>query len=444
MAASAQPAKVLRIGIIQDGKIVQERLIKSGETVTVGESAKNTFVFPKTKLPRAEFPVFVHRGGAYHLAFTEHMRGKVSSSGAVVGLDKLRSDPSVQSSGGVWKLPLTERDRGKITIGNVTILFQFVQPPPQQAVKPIQAMDFRPRLLEADDPIFLGFLAIFTALAAVLVIYVANTEPRPVNSLAQIPDRFTKIIMEEPDEPDEPDQPDEPDPNQTAEVATPGQDQVAPEPTDSQPAPTTAESREDLRNTVAESNAMIAQLMGTTGQGSSGIFGGVIGDGTGLDDIEFGGPGIDTTANTSQGPRTSQSGTAEDVEIGEVGPGTAAQAGPIETAQVEISGTVAADGDGEVDVIEGDAAAVRMTVKRGSGQLKYCYEKRLKVIPTLEGRVEVEWTVEAGEVQSVAILANETGDSELAACIKGKIRRWSFPDDLEGTFSWPWVFRPSN
>ena len=57
MASQTQPAKVLRIGIIQDGKIVRERLIKPGESVKVGESARNTFVFPKTSLPRAEFPL---------------------------------------------------------------------------------------------------------------------------------------------------------------------------------------------------------------------------------------------------------------------------------------------------------------------------------------------------------------------------------------------------
>ena len=79
MAAQSQPAKVLRIGIIQDGKIVQERLIKSGETVTVGESAKNTFVFPKTHLPQAEFAVFRASSKGYELRFTDQMRGKISS-----------------------------------------------------------------------------------------------------------------------------------------------------------------------------------------------------------------------------------------------------------------------------------------------------------------------------------------------------------------------------
>jgi hypothetical protein len=49
--------KVLRIGIILDGKIVQERIFGPGDSVTIGESSKSTFVIPKTSLRQAEFPL---------------------------------------------------------------------------------------------------------------------------------------------------------------------------------------------------------------------------------------------------------------------------------------------------------------------------------------------------------------------------------------------------
>jgi pSer/pThr/pTyr-binding forkhead associated (FHA) protein len=45
-------AKVLRIGVVKDGKVVHERLIKPGQNVTVGESPRNTFVFPNASLPK--------------------------------------------------------------------------------------------------------------------------------------------------------------------------------------------------------------------------------------------------------------------------------------------------------------------------------------------------------------------------------------------------------
>ena len=47
---SAQHGKVLRVGVILGGKIVEERLIRTRETVTIGQSAKNTFSIPAPEL----------------------------------------------------------------------------------------------------------------------------------------------------------------------------------------------------------------------------------------------------------------------------------------------------------------------------------------------------------------------------------------------------------
>ena len=47
-----QSIRVLRIGILQGGKIIHERLIKPGQSVTIGESEKNTFVFKSQRLPK--------------------------------------------------------------------------------------------------------------------------------------------------------------------------------------------------------------------------------------------------------------------------------------------------------------------------------------------------------------------------------------------------------
>jgi hypothetical protein len=65
MATQAVNTRVLRICILQDRDVVQERIIKAGESVRVGESEKNTFVFPKTNLPAAEFPMFINKAGKY-------------------------------------------------------------------------------------------------------------------------------------------------------------------------------------------------------------------------------------------------------------------------------------------------------------------------------------------------------------------------------------------
>ena len=45
-------SKILRIGIIQGGRIVEERLVRKRENITIGQSAKNMFVVPSDALPR--------------------------------------------------------------------------------------------------------------------------------------------------------------------------------------------------------------------------------------------------------------------------------------------------------------------------------------------------------------------------------------------------------
>lgn len=77
------------------------------------------------------------------------------------------------------------------------------------------------------------------------------------------------------------------------------------------------------------------------------------------------------------------------------------------------------------------------------GQIKYCYDQRLKALPGLQGRVEVDFTVGRGRVLSAAVFLNSTGDQALADCIVGKIERWRFPAELETEVTYPFLFRAS-
>lgn len=450
MASKAKQHKVLRIGIIQDGKIVQERLIKANESVSVGESARNTFVFPKTHLPSAEFKLFGHTSKGYELHFTDKMRGKISSGGAVVALAKLLNDPSVTKKSGVVTLALTEQDRGKISIDSVTVLFQFVAPPPVQAVKAIQAMDFRPRLIEDDDPVFLGFLAIWSALAFVLLIWVWNTEPREFE-LDELPDRFAKITAPK-DLDKDIEEVEEIDPDAEAEAARRRAEEEAKRKREAEEAsrakakggePTEAEiaqAQEDLKQEVLQQSKLLLKIIGTTGESSGGVVENMWSDEeAGLGDIDaalqgVGGVQVDGTPGLRDG--TSGRGSASDIgALGGVGGGKGDLGGGISAQVASVSA-----GTGTVDEDVGDADAARKTVSRYAGQLKYCYESRLKAVPNLEGRIVMAWTVSSGATESIYVVSNTTGDAELAGCIERKIRRWKFTDSVEGDMEWPFVF----
>lgn len=451
MATQARQAKVLCIRIIQ-GKNVLDKTIDLGASVTVGKSAKNTFVLPDAKLGQSEFQLFKAVGNGYVLRFTKDMRGKVEARGAVIKLQQLYGDSSVTKQAGIAQVPLTEQDRGKLTVDGATILFQFLPPPPAQALKPIQQMDFRPRLMSDDDPMFLGFLAIWAALASVLVVYVWNTEPHEY-SLEEVPDRFARIIMEPPPKPvvDEPTEPEEPeeleqtgtvvevpddDPDQTvAEVEKP------PEPTETEVE--RVQRQEERKEDIVAESALL-KILATTGESTAGVVQNLwTPEEQGLGDIDaaLAEKTVEATVKTT-GPRNTadKGGTAAvDVEVQSVGGGGAATAdvsGPAVTVKPKVRAET-----GSIDV-SGDEGAVKGVVRRYTGQLTYCYEKRLKAVPSLEGRIEVGWSVSGGGVSGAPyIIFNGTGDAELADCITKKIRRWRFPDDVEGELSWPFAFQ---
>ncbi|WP_394824789.1 AgmX/PglI C-terminal domain-containing protein [Pendulispora albinea] len=125
LAPEAGP-KVLRIGLVQGGRIVHERVVKQRVSVTVGADDAAMFPILAEDMPSsgALFLLFERRGDDYYVNFTPEMTGRIALRGGIVALEALRREaPSVR---------LTEDARGRIVVGGSTFLFQFVPPPPAQ------------------------------------------------------------------------------------------------------------------------------------------------------------------------------------------------------------------------------------------------------------------------------------------------------------------------
>src|SRR3954462_3088012 len=75
-AVAATGPKVLRIGVVQAGRVSEERIIKQRTHVTVGPSEKNMFVIATSTVP-ATFRVFELIGNDYHLNFLDGMTGRI-------------------------------------------------------------------------------------------------------------------------------------------------------------------------------------------------------------------------------------------------------------------------------------------------------------------------------------------------------------------------------
>ena len=129
-AVASSGPKVLRIGLIQGGRVVEERIIKQRTSVTIGSNEKNMFVIPGGDLP-ASFRLFELVGSDYHLNFTAAMKGRLALPTGLSDLNNLRGQARAGSQGG-HQIQLTEDSRGKVVVGDTTFLFQFVAPPPIQ------------------------------------------------------------------------------------------------------------------------------------------------------------------------------------------------------------------------------------------------------------------------------------------------------------------------
>src|SRR5260370_20330293 len=120
--------KVLRIGLVAAGRILEERIVKQRTNVTVGPSEKSTFVV-QANLP-AQFKLFELVGNDYYLNFLDGMTGRIALATGITDLAALKGQ--AKRVGPAYQVRLSEEARGKIVIGETTFLFHFVAPPPVQ------------------------------------------------------------------------------------------------------------------------------------------------------------------------------------------------------------------------------------------------------------------------------------------------------------------------
>lgn len=127
-AAVAKGApRVPRIAMVVGGRIVEERLFRSAEAITVGTAEDATFTVAGAAMP--ERFVLVERVGTKHyLRFAFGMTGRIALGNERHDLASLRE--RTHESRGARRVELTDDARGKIVLGGVTFLFQLVPAPP--------------------------------------------------------------------------------------------------------------------------------------------------------------------------------------------------------------------------------------------------------------------------------------------------------------------------
>ncbi|MBX5483853.1 MAG: TonB family protein [Myxococcaceae bacterium] len=437
--ASAPSNKILRVGVIQGGKIIEEHHLKHRADVTIGSDARNTIVVPASNLP-ASFAVFEHKANQYSLCFTEKMEGRVRVGDADVDFASLRSQ--AKKRGNVYVYPLTDAAKGKISLGEVTLLFQFVQPPPEPP-RPELPPVVKGSFLAGMDRLFLGVLA------ASLVLHFSGAtcialRPRPVErelSLDQLDDRFARVLI--------PKKIEEPKPVEVADKGSETKEEKKPEKkepkAETKPASTTA-SKADIQKKVASKGLL--KILGSSG-GAGSALEDVLGGGNISGDIGnalagAGGVGVATSDMLgNNGARGGGTGTV--AGIGDLGTSGGGNVDLGTHKDVVVKGRVR-DSTPEVESSDVDPQAVARYVKGRLKAIQACYEKELKRNPSLKGRVVVRFTITpSGRVGTVEIEENSLNDA-VANCIRTYIRGWVFPfkPEDEVPIAYPFVFSPAS
>ncbi len=447
--------KVLRIGIVQKGKIVDEREMKKRETVSVGTSEKVTFSVASDAMPTT-FDLFDYDGKDYFLRYTPEMEGRIQITGdKVKSFDELKREGRVVNRKGD-AVKLNDSSRGKVIIGDVTVLFQF-KTAVAAPVRPGLPPEIRGSLLQNIDAQFTAIFVVVALLQISIVTYARSLPYIEPTSIEQIDQSYQRLIM--PDRPPEP-------PKDVIADATGGEEKTeepkkkeeepkkkadtgkknagkSNEPVDAEAA---ARARKDAISKKVAGKGLL-RVLGANREGGEGdaladVFeegGGAVG---GLGDAFSGIQGVDI-ADSGGASGTRGGGSGEGVGIGDLGTeggGSVKTGGKTETAVTGTAKTEAPEVDGELS-----EAQIASVMRRNLKALRSCYESALKRDRTLKGKITIRFEIlENGRTSNIEF-DDKMGSSQVVSCIRTRAKSWRFPRPDGGSVfvAYPIVFTPS-
>lgn len=78
------------------------------------------------------------------------------------------------------------------------------------------------------------------------------------------------------------------------------------------------------------------------------------------------------------------------------------------------------------------AAAAREVIRENQRQVRNCYERRLKVDSTIQGRLNVRVKIGSSGSVSAVRVSGSLRDGEVSSCVRSLARRWNFPSPTGG------------
>jgi hypothetical protein len=430
---------VLRLGVIQNGNIIEERLLRRAGKVTVGSSPRNTIVVPGAALPARSTIFEVDRQGRPTLQLDAVEQGRISVGGRLETLSGLRG-------AGRRVLSLDRDSRGKLQLGEVTLLFQLVQAPPEAPRAKLPPSVRGGVVTEMNWIMAASFIGVALVQAA-FVIYLRTLDP-PLSDLGQLkalagadweinpyfkpPLDPTKMAQEGEAAIKKVPKPEQTKPGKTPATRRPGRTKAKP------CGPACKKRRLALIKQQIMRSGVIA-LLTHKGKGPGSTAADLIGRGkpsTSTDKAfaKVGGLTVAsrgsslTTRDGSHGPRgpvdiDSLGGRISGPDSVQTGGG-----GPRERVPQAV---VTPDRKRIVCILPMNQVA--HTIRRGMPAVRTCYQRALKRDRGLAGKLTMRLSVDPmGKVTAVDFDSDTLSDPLVTRCITGYARRWRFPQSSDG------------
>ncbi|MBI5512786.1 MAG: AgmX/PglI C-terminal domain-containing protein [Deltaproteobacteria bacterium] len=441
MSAKRQPTgpRVLRVGVVQGGRITDDRILRERTEVTVGSSERATFVVTDRALPGVS-PLFVLREGAYALVVTPELEGRVVLPLGVKTLAECRAEGLLRQDDGRWLLHLSDGARGKVTVGGVGFLFQFVAAPPVMP-RPQLPSALKRSVGSALDWRYNACLSGFFALAVGSLGWVEYGYDPLVGEIDPYAVRLVADASIAP--------PDNPEPVVTPREALRTPDPTAPPSThDPRPTPTprepsgpprppSARDVQDARDAadriaataIREMNAQFDPLTSAAGVGGARdqLARNALMDGTAEDLRNTTGITRDPSAVAFRSPTTTPVNGQNLFRTNTTTPTQDFRpTDPTRENGATRPPTIGVPREPTVTTCDGSyTASVARTIRGQLGGFRACYERASRNNPTLAGRVTLHFSVNASG-RATGVSAHGLS-SEVDECVSGAVRRIVFP-----------------
>ena len=428
---------------ITQGTQTRHRVLKGGQTLTVGQSPENDITLFGENYPK-KHALLVKKSKHCQIHLQEYMGGAMWLGNSRLAFEDLIKHRLLPRKGDSFVIQVSAGTEGFIDLGEVRIDFSYngTQAAPQEYTDYSWRRAFIKSL--GRDLVFkFVFVFLLTIHAGLLGFYHGKEiqpEAKPIE-LEKIPERFARFILKPPSEPVI---------KSTGEVVAQGEASKA----------ETAKTEDKTAAERSEGNAEGNPTNPVAGEGLLGLISGVGASKASSSVVDFlvdkglvkELDNVFSETNLKVGNGGSSSGDKFDqlIAFSERGGIDKLVSGyeQVETVTLKKQGQVNIESPANLRETEGATGqrseeSIRSMILSNMGRITYIYNKYLKRDPNLRGKLVLEIAIAAsGEITNCYVVEETVNNPDFVNEILSAVRRWKFAAIARGTVTvnYPFVF----